>query len=249
VNVSILLKRLHRRFFKREFLHPYFLFYDSGILLSLIVGALCAERIGGSGTVFLLAMLTVISLYPVYLFLKSKLFQSQARNFMKDSFVLLPVFLLVHLALGQDLSRAIFVFLISFLIILSLARLGCSVSGCCFGKPVAWGIRYPEIVFENIPSKRPFRPGANPGKPVFPLQLMESIIAICLVICMILLASKGMSIGLVNLWVFNVYIGVRFFTEFARFDRPKSIVHGLSETQWLVLAIYLAQTITLFVGN
>jgi hypothetical protein len=58
-----------------------------------------------------------------------------------------------------------------------LARIGCFLGGCCYGKPSPVGILYPASTFHSIDHGcRRSSPSPNPGMRVFPIQLVEATV-------------------------------------------------------------------------
>jgi len=110
-----------------------------------------------------------------------------------------------------------------------VARLGCFVSGCCYGVPVAAGSC--GVVYTNPASLAPL------SIPLVPTQLiMAGISFIGFFLCLWIYHRRGRREGL----TFCVYVlwesGSRFVVDFWRGDRV-CLFHGLSVYQWLALGI------------
>ena len=242
--LSRAISHLHIAVFRRKHTHPYLLMFDLGVGTALLAGYAQAEALGLSGRLYIVAMALVIGYYRKYLALKQRLVGAGARNFLHDCMLYCyPVFALTMASTGSAPSSTTSLFLFSFMIILSMARLGCLVGGCCYGKRSRWGLLYPAIVFDNRPTCRAFRPGPDPGEPVLPIQLLEAIVGGGLALYLWLHAAEFSGEGMwrLNLIVVNIYIGFRFVLEFARDDRPSELIRGLSQTQWIAFLLTLAQ--------
>jgi prolipoprotein diacylglyceryltransferase len=201
-----------------------------------------AGEIGVPRPVFGLCMALILGYYPRYLSLKARVLGSEARNFLLDCVVFcFPAFIALHAAFDVCLVEATNLFLCTFLVILGMARVGCLFGGCCYGRRCSWGLRYPSIVFENRPTKRAFRPGPDPGGPVLPIQAVEAMIAAALLVYGWTHADSHEQLRVANLLIVNLYLLARFGLEFVRADRPRGLRLGLSETQWLILAVGLVE--------
>ena len=89
--------------------------------------------------------------------------------------VILPCFLVVSFLFKQPLSLT-FAFLGTLLPLYGcLARIGCFLGGCCYGKPSTKGVLYPKSVFESTGHGcRRYSPSPDPAVRVFPIQLVEA---------------------------------------------------------------------------
>lgn len=115
----------------------------------------------------------------------------------------------------------------------ALGRLGCFLSGCCYG--VAWehGICYPESHITG-------------GTPLFPVQLVEAAgdLILCLVLCQLSRRWKGTGL---TMPAYGIGYGVlRFVLEFFRGDAVRGHWGNLSTSQWISLAIIAASAV--FIG-
>lgn len=109
----------------------------------------------------------------------------------------------------------------------TFGRLGCFMSGCCYGLP-----------YSGPFSVRFIRVGIT--EPVFPVQLLEA--ALNLLLCLFLLhyTTKTRS-GAQSLWLYTLlYAVLRFLLEFLRGDSIRGFIGGLSISQWLSAWIALA---------
>lgn len=108
----------------------------------------------------------------------------------------------------------------------TFGRIGCFLSGCCYGIPWEHGVTY---TCSPIPS-------AN-GVARFPVQLVEA--SLNLILCLVLmgLLKRGKLKGhLLHLYLM-VYPVYRFLLEFLRGDEYRGFLFGLSTSQLISLVI------------
>jgi hypothetical protein len=114
---------------------------------------------------------------------------------------------------------------------LSFGRIGCLMVGCCHGRPARWGIRYGDAHAAAGFTSRWV------GRPLFPLQLVDSLVSLAMVIAStVCLLGPSPAGDPAVLW-FTGYGFVRFLLEFARGDASRPYFRGLSEAQWTAWAI------------
>lgn len=108
-------------------------------------------------------------------------------------------------------------------------RIGCSLVGCCYGRPYnGWGaIRYQESLF------------APNQMSLFPVQMTEAVleflIAAILLVCINRYSSKN---GLK--WYLLMYAVVRLILEFFRYDfKERGLFMGLSTSQYISIVIII----------
>lgn len=110
----------------------------------------------------------------------------------------------------------------------SFGRIGCFLSGCCYGIACRGGIVYHHSLI----------PAAN-GIPRFPVQLLEA----CgnLVIWGLLLGLKRRRCcqNRLLLLYFLLYSLMRFFLEFLRGDDYRGFLLSLSTSQWISIPLFL----------
>jgi prolipoprotein diacylglyceryltransferase len=106
--------------------------------------------------------------------------------------------------------------------LLAVGRVGCFVSGCCFGVPSSFGVVYPEACHG---------PGPHPRR--FPVQLVEAAAWVGLGAVGLLAAivgAPGDALALTGV----LYGLVRFALEGLR-DDPRPRLAGLTEGRWLAI--------------
>jgi len=117
----------------------------------------------------------------------------------------------------------------------SFGRIGCFLSGCCYGIPYAGfgSVTFPEESFglSNVS--------------LFPVQLVE---AICLIVIslIILLLMKTKNFY----YTLEIYLGLyavtRFVLERFRYDSVRGIYMGLSTSQWISIVLLLFSLFPIF---
>lgn len=113
---------------------------------------------------------------------------------------------------------------------LVLGRVGCTLAGCCHGRPASFGIVYR--------TRRPGLPRYLVGRRLVPVQAIESAAALALVVAGALSLDPDEQGA-----AFAVYVAgygvVRPVLEELRGDWRRPRWHGLSEAQWTSIALVL----------
>ena len=105
----------------------------------------------------------------------------------------------------------------------ALGRLGCFMSGCCYGRPTT-GSPWYAVIFPNNPDS--FAP---PGIPLYPTQLMESGAEFVTFCILLLIRRKQRFDGQLLASYLMIYAVVRGFVEYFRGD----VVRGFVIDPWL----------------
>ena len=109
---------------------------------------------------------------------------------------------------------------------LAFGRLGCLMVGCCHGRPHAWGVSYRlEHIAAGFPSYLA-------GVRLFPIQALESLWVLAIVIVGTVLVLTGYPPGTGLAWYVVIYCVGRFGFEFMRGDPGRPYLLGFSEAQW-----------------
>lgn len=110
-------------------------------------------------------------------------------------------------------------------------RIGCLLSGCCFGRPSKFGICYGYAhAVMGFPSQLT-------GVRLFPIQVVESAWILTLVICSTVLLLHHSTPGTVFAFYVTAYALGRFFFEFARGDADRPYWLGFSQAQWISVVL------------
>jgi hypothetical protein len=110
---------------------------------------------------------------------------------------------------------------------LACGRVGCTMVGCCHGKPHRLGVLY-----------RPEHAEAGfaryyVGIRLFPVQLIESILVAFATLSGAWLVWRGDAAGSGLAWYVVFYDTVRFLLEYLRGDDDRPYYGGFSQAQWL----------------
>jgi hypothetical protein len=117
---------------------------------------------------------------------------------------------------------------------LACGRVGCFMVGCCHGRPGRLGVCYrPEHGAAGFP---PYYLGVR----LFPIQLVESLWVLAIVIAGISFVLRGCPPGTALTWYVITYDVGRFALEFARGDVERPYHRGFSEAQWISLVLTCA---------
>ena len=119
-----------------------------------------------------------------------------------------------------------FIFLIPF--IHCFGRIGCFLSGCCYGIPYE-GIG--AVVF-------PKDSVAISGVPLFPVQLVEAVFLMVISMTILILQLKIRWKYTVETYLIT-YGVLRFILEFFRYDDARGSIYMFSTSQWISLLIIL----------
>ena len=120
-------------------------------------------------------------------------------------------------------------------------RLGCLLSGCCFGRPSRIGVRYQDAHAEmGFPSQLV-------GVRLFPVQAAESAWILTLVACATLHILRYARPGSAFAFYVCGYAMGRFFFEFARGDAERPYWKGFSQAQWISLLLTLGVNVAQFI--
>lgn len=117
-------------------------------------------------------------------------------------------------------------------------RIGCFLSGCCFGIESKCGFVMCHSIMEE----------AN-GVSRFPVQLCEAVFNFALALTLyVLLKKKKLQGRLLNVYLY-AYPTFRFLDEFLRGDAYRGIWLGLSTSQWISLLLIAGNTIYLLAAR
>ena len=107
-------------------------------------------------------------------------------------------------------------------------RMGCFLSGCCYGIEWEGGIVYE---FCMIPSCN--------GVPRFPVQLIEAILNLALFVLLFYMLGKGKMKGKLLAVYFSIYPVYRFILEYFRGDEYRGFLFGLSTSQLISVILLI----------
>lgn len=111
-------------------------------------------------------------------------------------------------------------------------RIGCFLSGCCYGKESAYGITFTNSLVES----------AN-GVARIPVQLYEAAFEFALFAGIFVIFSKGILAGkLLPLYLLAYPVG-RFLLEFLRGDEYRGFLFGLSTSQIISIVLFIGAAV------
>ncbi|MBQ8448902.1 MAG: prolipoprotein diacylglyceryl transferase [Clostridia bacterium] len=108
------------------------------------------------------------------------------------------------------------------------ARVGCFLSGCCYGIESSFGFADAQ------------------GVTRFPVQLLEAACNFAIAAIIFVILKKGLLQGKVFYLYLAVYAFVRFFDEFLRGDEIRGFVLGLSTSQFISIFVEVFALVMLF---
>ena len=114
---------------------------------------------------------------------------------------------------------------------IGITRIGCFLSGCCFGLPtrLPWGVTFPTACAAG---------SHFPGEPIHPTQLYSSLGGFLVFAALLLLERRPAPTGATFGRFLCLYGLVRFGVEFLRYhDAQAHAPLGLSDSQWISFAL------------
>jgi hypothetical protein len=134
--------------------------------------------------------------------------------------------------LGESIARSLDLVTIGIGVFLVLGRIGCHRVACCHGRPARHGVRYGRD-HAMLGFLRSWQ-----GRPLAPVQLIESAASFVLVVIAISRFWSGPGESAVT--YLAPYSAIRFALEELRGDRDRRYVLGLSEAQRMAVVCSLA---------
>ena len=129
--------------------------------------------------------------------------------------------------LGQPLLPYLDLTILGIGMFLTCGRVGCLMVGCCHGRPHSWGVRYRQ---EHAASGFTHY---YVGVRLFPIQAIESLWVLCIVIAGVIFLLNGYPSGTALAWYVVTYDVGRFCFEFVRGDPDRPYLWGYSQGQWI----------------
>ena len=134
----------------------------------------------------------------------------------------------------------------------AFGRVGCFLSGCCYGAPAAHGgVCYPRLTDASggVVGSWPFvdhvahglvPPDAAASLPVHAVQLFEAAGLLVLAAALLLWWTRRPRAGHIAAGYALVYAALRFGLEFLRGDADRGVWAGLATSQWIALLMAAA---------
>jgi phosphatidylglycerol:prolipoprotein diacylglycerol transferase len=124
-----------------------------------------------------------------------------------------------------------------------ITRVGCFLSGCCFGNPTscATGIVFPA----GSPAGH-----HHPGITIHPTQVYSSLYGLVIFLVLILLDRKQRFDGFLFSWLCILYGVARFIVDYFRYYEDSAIVAGgFTNNQVISIVLILFGAVYLFIGR
>ena len=125
-------------------------------------------------------------------------------------------------------------------LVAALGRVGCFCAGCCYGvecdSPVS-------VVFPAASLAAP------PGVPRLPVQLFEAAVQLALFLALLWFTAGPRRARFAAEFYLACYCPARFVLEFFRGDVARGALWGLSTSQWLSAAGFLAVSLYFFMRS
>ena len=230
---------------------PYYgVLYSAGLLLGGCLGAIrckkrgiqgieavyaaCFTGIGGVIGAKILSILTSIKYIIAY--------SIPFMDIIKNGFVfyggllggMLGLFIYCK-AFKTDVLEYYDIFAVSLPIGHAIGRVGCFLSGCCYGMPYdgPLAVTYTVAADPNTPL----------GVPLLPIQLIEASLLVGLYIVLEVVYHKTEKRGLCTSIYLLSYAAMRFVLEFFRRDVDRGSLFGVSTSQWISMILVVGWTV------
>ena len=118
-------------------------------------------------------------------------------------------------------------------------RIGCFLSGCCYGMESSFGF----VVHGNT-----LIPEINDVRRL-PVPLIEAVCNLVIFFILLRLFKKGKENGKMIFYYMLIYPVVRFVLEFFRGDAIRGFLFGLSTSQWISIGLFVVAVWKLFLSK
>jgi hypothetical protein len=197
-----------------------------GLLMASVIAISVSAVDGGSPAAEAVIVAVSIAVFFLVAQVERALRGHETLVYYHHAIPVLTVAALLAAALGASPLRQLDATALGLGAFLGCGRVGCFLSGCCYGRPWRSGAHY----HGTVPP-----PAYLAGKRLVPVQLIEAGIVFVLVALGIAVAG-GRAGGAFGLFVVG-YAVARFWLEELRGDPVRPYWLGLSEAQWTSLAI------------
>ncbi len=202
----------------------------TGFILGLMQSTVLTNALSLSNLVLLgITGVVIMTFYGLVMATKTVTGEEQITYYHHEIAVMAMVTLFLRLT-HQPLLPYLDVAILGIGSFLAFGRIGCLLVGCCHGRPWRWGVCY-----NSEHAAAGFAP-CYVGVPLFPVQALESLWALCIVAVGTTMILRGGVSGSALTWYVIAYGAARFCLEFLRGDgRPYLL--GFSEAQWISLIL------------
>ena len=229
---------------------PYiFFFYIGGILMALAGSAFIEIQSEYRGHLYFLAIALSGLLYEVFFTrIKAKIFNVLTRSYLQDIVIfIIPTCSLFFYGVSIPLPLGLDTLGLTLPLFLCSTRIGCFLSGCCYGITAKNGVFYPKTMMK--PHKgllQNYTPGKMVTTRVLPIQLYEASLQAIIFLLLILVLSLSASRGhLLPIYLISYSI-MRFFLDFFRKESNRPRIKGYSEAQVFSIILLTINLLILF---
>lgn len=124
----------------------------------------------------------------------------------------------------------------------SIGRIGCFLAGCCYGKESH------NLLAVKYTSAESLVPNHLHNTPLYPVQLMESLLVFCLFLVLRNYYKKSHNKGFILASYLLGYGVIRFCLEFFRFDDRGTYFLGMSPSQNISILLVISAIIIFYKG-
>lgn len=198
-----------------------------GVIAAVILAETLVVRRGGSAPIMSAVVIASILTF-VALVMGQKIVTGEERiiYYHHEIGVMVVAWLLVTL-LGAPPLLYLDATLLGIGAFLACGRVGCTMVGCCHGKPHRLGVLYrPEHAEHGF---APYYVGIR----LFPVQLIESLLVAFATLSGAWLVWRGDPLGSGLAWYVVFYDSMRFALEYIRGDHDRPYYGGFSQAQWI----------------
>jgi len=209
----------------------YRVFGLAGIASAAALGMfLASERKLPLGVVAAILAASIVTFFVLIIARQALTGEERITYYHHEMGVLIVVAVLLRI-LGEPILPYLDLAILGVGIFLALGRVGCFRVGCCHGRPNRFGLRY-----EREHADTGFRV-EYVGVRLFPIQLVESTWAFCIVAAGSWMLLGGAPAGSALSFYVVTYAVGRFCFEFLRGDPDRLYLFGFSEAQWISLGL------------
>ncbi|HYB76581.1 MAG TPA: prolipoprotein diacylglyceryl transferase family protein [Candidatus Bathyarchaeia archaeon] len=198
----------------------------TGFLLSFVQSLVLVRHLGLSQLTLLGITGTVILTFYVLMMITKILASGEVIIYYHHEIAVIATSALFLRLTGQPVLPYLDVLVLGLGVFLACGRIGCLIVGCCHGRPCRWGVRY-----GSAHADAGF-PRDLVGVRLFPIQAVESALALCIVSAGWLLLLARHAPGSVLVGYVIAYGCGRFCLEFFRGDAGRPYLWDFSEAQW-----------------
>lgn len=205
----------------------------AGVGLAVVLAMALVAHEGLSRRVMVAVVLSAVASFFGLIMLTKVITGEEQIVYYRHEIAVLVVAAMLLWLLHQPILPYLDIALVGVGAFLVCGRVGCLLVGCCHGGPCTWGVRYrAEHAAAGFPAYLV-------GVRLFPVQAVESLTVLAIVIVGAILVLRGYPPGTALTWYAVNYCLARFWLEFMRGDPERAYFAGFSEAQWTSLFLVL----------